>query len=1046
MYQLRLRTSLILLIFISLTMTFVVTGAVILLYRLPQIEIDKRAELQERAENISRFLDRYTDGIETQIKSLAKLVGTRPNHEQQAYLDVMVGEGEVFEAAYLVSAFGTVQMLGLPGKSRQASTDLLGADFSGNPLFRQVHAPFDNLSPATAIWSDKYLSVLSGTNAIGIALPVADKILIFETSLKNILQTVSRDMASSDATVVVADGRGQWLASSRSNPEERLFDYAGLPTFQALIAGTALPGYETFNGQRLIVGGILSNKLGWVIGAVAAAGMANHDYRMTVMLVVGGFLCALLLSSALAFFWSWGITRSVNDLTGRTRRLIEGDYESPWPRRGTIVELTQLSGDFGHMIAVIRSREADMARSEERLRATLEGTPIVAVQWFDIEGRVLYWNRASQNMYGFSATEAVGSVITENQLMFLDRSHTVRFLEVLQEIARSGKSFGPVETSLQKKDASLVVVLTSTFVIPAEDGSKIFVSMDVDVTERKHAEDNLRIAATTFESQEGIVVTDAQRVILRVNRALTENTGYTALEMIGQTPSMFNSGCHSADFYRRMWQRIDVTGMWQGEIRNRHKDGSVHPKWLTVSAVKNDAGEVTHYVENQIDITERKNAEEKIQHLAFYDQLTGLPNKTLLLDRLKQAMAANLRGDRHGALLMIDLDNFKTLNDTLGHDVGDLLLQQAAQRLLICVREDDTVARIGGDEFVVMLTGLGGSQEDAANGAEAVTKKVLAMLAQPYLLANVKQRSTASIGVTLFKGNFASRDDLIKQVDLAMYRSKDAGRNTWRFFDPLMETALKDRSALENDLRRGLDEQQFVLHYQAQMEGDNRLAGVEALVRWQHPQRGMVSPAEFIPLAEETGLILPLGLWVLETACTQLTRWASRPGMAYLMMAVNVSASQFQQSDFVAQVLAVLERSGANPQRLKLELTESLLVSDLEEVVAKMVALKNIGVGFALDDFGTGYSSLSYLKRLPLDQLKIDQSFVRDVLTDDNDAVIAKAVIALANSLGLGVIAEGVETEAQRTFLADSGCHAYQGYLFSRPLAIDAFEKFAIGF
>ncbi len=554
--------------------------------------------------------------------------------------------------------------------------------------------------------------------------------------------------------------------------------------------------------------------------------------------------------------------------------------------------------------------------------------------------------------------------------------------------------------------------------------------------------DALRIGAAAFESQEGMMVTDADSVILRVNRAFTEITGYTAEEVVGQTPSLLKSSRHDAEFYRAMWETINRTGGWQGEVWDRRKNGEIYPKWLTISAVKDLDGVVTHYLGAQSDITERKKAEDRIENLAFFDQLTGLPNRTLLLDRLKQAMAASSRSGNFGALLLIDLDNFKTLNDTRGHDIGDLLLQQVAQRLLLCVREGDTVARLGGDEFVAVLAGLNTGKGDAATDIETVAEKILAALNQSYALGDVAHHSTASIGVTLFRGDLASCDDLMKQADLAMYKSKAAGRNVVRFFDPTLESAVKDRAAMEHDLRRAVAEKQFVLHYQAQVVDEGRLTGAEVLVRWQHPQRGMVPPAEFIPLAEITGLILPLGRWVLETACRQLALWATRPEMAHLTVAVNVSAHQFRQADFVDQVLAVLRDTGANPQRLKLELTESLLVANVEEVIEKMFALKARGVGFSLDDFGTGYSSLSYLKRLPLDQLKIDQSFVRDVLTDPNDASIAKTIIALAQNLGLGVIAEGVETEAQRDFLASSGCHAYQGYFFSRPLPLEGFEEF----
>ncbi|NJM12318.1 MAG: EAL domain-containing protein [Synechococcaceae cyanobacterium SM1_2_3] len=559
-----------------------------------------------------------------------------------------------------------------------------------------------------------------------------------------------------------------------------------------------------------------------------------------------------------------------------------------------------------------------------------------------------------------------------------------------------------------------------------------------NITQRKQAEIDQRIAAIAFEAQEGMIVTDAQGVILRVNRAFTETTGYSAEEAVGQTPRLLNSGRHDAAFYAAMWEAIHRTGTWQGEIWNRRCNGEVYPEWVTITAVKDNNGQTTHYVGTHTDITQRKATEDEIRHLAFYDSLTLLPNRRLLRDRLHQALAASARNQRQGALLFIDLDNFKILNDTLGHDIGDLLLKQVALRLTASVRESDTVARLGGDEFVVMLEDLSEQIHEAAAQAETVGEKILAVLNQPYWLAGHQHHSTPSIGVALFSDQHHSVDELLKRADLAMYQAKATGRNALCFFNPEMQATVTARTSLEADLREGLQQSHFLLHYQPQVDAANRLTGAEALIRWRHPQRGMVSPADFIPLAEDTGLILPLGHWVLETACHQLVQWAGLANMAHLTLAVNVSARQFRHPNFVEQVLAVLDRTGADPGKLKLELTESLLLDDVADAIAKMTALKDRGVGFSLDDFGTGYSSLAYLKRLPLDQLKIDQSFVRDILTDPNDAAIAKTIVALARSLGLAVIAEGVETEAQRDFLVLQNCHAFQGYLFGRPGPADA--------
>jgi diguanylate cyclase (GGDEF)-like protein/PAS domain S-box-containing protein len=542
--------------------------------------------------------------------------------------------------------------------------------------------------------------------------------------------------------------------------------------------------------------------------------------------------------------------------------------------------------------------------------------------------------------------------------------------------------------------------------------------------------------------QVGVIFERDQRIELANRHAEKIFGGVPHSLQARALPMLFQSEAQFQSVSERSQASLSLPGhQYEEELFLRRSDGTDFWASLRCSRLEPaqpEAGSIW-VIE---DISQRKAAEDEINQLAFYDALTHLPNRRLLLDRLNRALVASARSGKVGAILFIDLDAFKTLNDTLGHDKGDLLLQQVAQRLLRCVREGDTVARLGGDEFVLMLEELSPSKDAVAAHCEMVGDKILQTLGQPYQLHGHEVRSTPSIGITLFDGHLNRIDELLKQADLAMYQSKAGGRNTLRFFDAAMQAIVNERAALEHDLREALRQQQFLLHYQPQIMGEHQLIGAEALLRWQHPERGMVAPADFIPLAEETGLILPLGQWVLLTACRQLAAWAGHGATAALSIAVNVSARQLHQSDFVAQVLAVLQETGANPALLKLELTESLLVSNIEATIAQMAALKAHGVGFSLDDFGTGYSSLSYLKRLPLDQLKIDQDFVRDVLLDPNDAAIAKMVIALAVSLGLTVIAEGVEQQGQRDFLARQGCHAYQGYFFSRPLAIADFEHY----
>ena len=546
--------------------------------------------------------------------------------------------------------------------------------------------------------------------------------------------------------------------------------------------------------------------------------------------------------------------------------------------------------------------------------------------------------------------------------------------------------------------------------------------------------------ATAFSSSPAAasIATLAEGRLIEANANFERDFGWSIADLRGITA--MEAGLWPDAAERELWantlrqhgRTVNYETVW------RHRNGEL--RHVSIAGEIIDLDGVPCILAYTTDITARKATEEQIQRLAFYDPLTSLPNRRLLMDRLEQAMAACVRHQRLGALLFIDLDNFKTLNDTHGHDKGDLLLQQVSARLIDGVREGDTVARLGGDEFVVMIEDLAADAMTAAKQAENVGRKIMAALNEPYDIRPLQVHSTPSMGITLFGAQHENLEEPIKRADLAMYQAKNAGRNTLRFFDPRMQAMVTARANLERDLRAALQLQQFVLHFQPQVRCGGHVTGAEVLLRWPHPERGLVPPAEFIALAEESGLIIPLGEQVLEQACRQLARWATQAELAPLTLSVNVSARQFQKDDFVDLVLTVLERTGAPPQRLLLELTESLLISNIDDVIRKMDALQARGVGFALDDFGTGYSSLSYLKRLPLNQLKIDQGFVRDILVDPNDAAIARMIIVLGESLGLEVLAEGVETPEQQQALQAQGCHAYQGYLYSRPVPLEAFE------
>ncbi|OWV27974.1 bifunctional diguanylate cyclase/phosphodiesterase [Halomonas campaniensis] len=565
------------------------------------------------------------------------------------------------------------------------------------------------------------------------------------------------------------------------------------------------------------------------------------------------------------------------------------------------------------------------------------------------------------------------------------------------------------------------------------------------IEEREQARAEAQIAAAAFQTHLGILITDPRGTILKVNETFSRITGYSEAEIVGNNPRMFSSGLQNATFYRRLWKRVIKTGNWEGEIWNQRKNGELFPEWLTISAVYSDEGTLTHYVATMSDISERKAAEQEIHQLAFYDTLTGLANRRLFMDRMGTALKELQRHQRCGALLFIDIDNFKQINDTLGHYAGDQVLQSVARRMGQMLRDTDTLARLGSDEFAVLIEGVDSNDAQTTRLVERIAYKLLATLNEPITLAEESIMVTGSIGITIMASNEYGVDDYLQQVDMALFQAKSNGRHGLCFFDPSMQAALLAHVKLESDLRQAQASQQWQLYYQPQVDHYGTITGVEALLRWHHPERGMVSPGDFIPLLESNELINDVGEWVLEDACYQLARWAQHPRLSQLTISVNISPLQFRDEQFLARVEGVFARTQAPLQQLKLEVTESLFVEARDDARDKMLALKARGVRFSLDDFGTGYSSLAYLAQLPLDQLKIDQSFVQQVLESQANAAIVESTIVLAESLNLEVIAEGVETKAQQAWLLAHDCHAYQGYLFGRPVTAAAIERLIIG-
>ena len=563
----------------------------------------------------------------------------------------------------------------------------------------------------------------------------------------------------------------------------------------------------------------------------------------------------------------------------------------------------------------------------------------------------------------------------------------------------------------------------------------------MDITRQKHSEEQLRLAANTFETQQGIMITDKDAKILRVNKAFTQITGFSAPQVIGENPRFLKSGRHDLAFFQDYWGQLLSNDKFEGEIWNRRKSGEIYPEWQTVTVVRNELGEVSHYVSVFSDITEKKDAENKIHSMAFYDPLTNLPNRRLLLDRFDQEIAIAKRHKQFGAVLYLDLDHFKILNDSQGHLVGDELLIQVGERLSSVLREEDTPARLGGDEFVVLLHANSESLAAAADQAMVVAEKIREKINTPFILNQYQHQIGTSIGIALFPENQENPDAVLQQADTAMYRSKSSGRNAINFFQPSMQEAADLRLSLEQDLRGAIDKGRFILCYHPQMDTEGNVVGAEALIRWEDKIKGRLSPADFIPIAEESNLILTIGKWVLMEACSQIKIWDDNSLVKLPYVSINVSSRQFRQQDFVSQVKYAIETTEIAPSSLGIELTESVMIVDIQDTVDKMNALKALGVSIAVDDFGTGYSSLVYLKQLPLDVLKIDRGFVRDILSDSSDAVIVETIISMAKHLNIRVIAEGVETAEQLAFLKQKGCSTFQGYYFDQPLTAANFAE-----
>ena len=728
------------------------------------------------------------------------------------------------------------------------------------------------------------------------------------------------------------------------------------------------------------------------------------------------------------------VTRPIKQLTEVAQGITSGERPQAiaFKRKD---ELGMLANAFEVMSVAITHRENELRDKQRQIEGIIGNAPAV-IYMKDLGGRYLLVNSLFEDIFSVSSQQMYGKTDSE-----LFRDSEVAQIRQNDLAVLENKVPMQMEEELLH-DGKLHTYLSVKFPL-FNDNNKVVAlcGISTDITERKRAENELRLAKNIIQNaSEAVVVTTLEGIIVDVNEAFEEITGYSRDEVIGLTPSVNKSGRHDKAFYQEMWGSIRENGVWQGEIWDRRKSGEIYPKWLSINTVRNEQGEPSHYVGIFSDISIKKATEDQLEKLAYFDSLTGLPNRLLFRDRLNQEIAAARRHASKVALLFIDLDRFKVINDTHGHSAGDELLQLVAQRLNEQVRGSDTVSRLGGDEFTVIIPDI--AHEEDVSG---VAQKIVEAMDRPFLLRGQEARVGASVGIAIYPDDGENLDSLSQHADMALYKAKEEGRNNFQFFSEEMQTHITERFALEDDLRKGMQRDEFLLYYQPKYSLDNdKISGMESLVRWQQPERGMVSPADFIPLAEETGLIIPLSDRLLREACCQTAKWNSQREEK-LKVAVNLSAKQFQQKNLANVVQEILQECSLPAEFLELELTESMVMGDVEAAIQTMRSLRDLGLSLAIDDFGTGYSSLSYLKRFPITTLKIDKSFVRDLTIDSDDASIVQAIIAMGRQLDLHVVAEGVETEEQLDFLRQYECEEVQGYLKSRPLPGSEFEKLILG-
>jgi diguanylate cyclase (GGDEF)-like protein/PAS domain S-box-containing protein len=1005
-----------------------VTGFLIV-FLVPQLQTQVEAESRVLTDAVTAEVDTFLIAAARSIEILGEDIGTFPAGDPsiQPRLDTLATTDLTIETLYLLDAKDQVMLVGLGPERRPFREDFFGFDFSARSYVQQAHRS------GAITWSDTYLST-RGEMSVAVAVPNKGRMLVAEMDLQNLSSFVRRLTHQEKLVAMLIDRNGYIVAHPDPSRSLRQESVGSNHLVSAALGGQTTTGQVQVDGIEHVGTATPIPGLGWVALVVQPTSAAFTAQRTILYTLVTGTLFALLVALIAALVLARSVSRRINDFGDSMQAVANGNYLATIPRF-RITEFNRLADSMRRMAGSVLERESRLQHSEEQYRGVVESTDDLITR-VDHEGRLQFVNHASQRYFGLTPESCIG-LLAFDFVHPDDREKTSEAFSKWRASKLPNMTWENRQVSRSGQEHWMQWNITAN---RAPDGQVAgFTSIARDVSEQRESEKSLRLAASVFNSSaEGIFVTDANKRIISVNPTMIAVSGYRSDELLGQTPTLFRSGRHDRSFYRAMMNEVDTTGHWRGEIWNRRRNGEVYPEWLTITAVKDASGTVVNYIGSFFDISDRKDAEEHIQFLAHHDALTQLPNRTLLEDRIRQAIVTSRRKGSHTVILMLDLDRFKLINDTLGHDVGDRLLESVARRLSAAVGETETVARLGGDEFIILAPNMASIEE-----ASTLAQSVLNVISQPHFIGANELHVTPSIGISIFPDDGTDAPALLRCADTAMYHAKSVGRNNFQFFTASMNFAVQERITIEKDLRRALENQEFLLYYQPQVNClSGAVTGMEALIRWQHPERGLMLPDAFIRIAEETGLIVPIGEWVLREACRQAKIWHDS-GQTKLRMGVNLSARQFQQADLFQQISRALEDSGMNKAMLELELTEGMLMENPQAAVELLTTLAGLGIRLAIDDFGTGYSSLAYLKLFPLHRLKIDKSFIRDISSDPNDAAIVSAVIGLASSLNMEVIAEGVESVDQLRFLEKHGCHEIQGYFFSRPQPARHFTTFS---